>query len=99
MTTIYIESFSFVVGASCWEEGQLENEVERGYWIPCTAPPHIAFNGRLSSFVHGGDEKKDGTDLWVSMMSAVSEEDGILAKMIRNSDFDENSYPCDDLKV
>jgi putative AlgH/UPF0301 family transcriptional regulator len=93
------ESFSFVVGASCWEEGQLENEVERGYWIPCTAPPHIAFNGRLSSFVHGGDEKKDGTDLWVSMMSAVSEEDGILAKMIRNSDFDENSYPCDDLKV
>jgi hypothetical protein len=33
------------------------------------------------------------------MMSAVSEEDGILAKMIRDADFDENSYPCDDLKV
>lgn len=93
------ESFSFVVGASCWEEGQLESEVERGYWIPCKAPPHIAFNGRLSSFLHDGDEEKDGSDLWVSMMSAVSEEDGILAKMIRDADFDENSYPCDDLKV
>ena len=92
------ESFSFVVGASCWEQGQLESEVERGYWIPCKAPPHIAFNGRLSSFIHDGDEKKDGSDVWVSMMSAVSEEDGILAKMICDANFDENSYPCDDLE-
>jgi hypothetical protein len=52
----------------------------------------------LSSFIHDGDEKKDGSDVWVSMMSAVSEEDGILAKMICDANFDENSYPCDDLE-
>jgi putative AlgH/UPF0301 family transcriptional regulator len=36
---------SFFVGASCWSVGQLESEIERGFWLPCSGPLEIAQSG------------------------------------------------------
>jgi putative AlgH/UPF0301 family transcriptional regulator len=36
---------SFFVGATCWSVGQLESEIERGFWLPCPGPLHIAQSG------------------------------------------------------
>ena len=40
------QQLSFFVGCSSWSPGQLENEIERGIWLPCRGPPEIAFLGR-----------------------------------------------------
>ena len=39
------EDFSFFVGASVWTVGQLQREIEQGFWIPCRGPPQMAYTG------------------------------------------------------
>ena len=90
------ESFSFVVGASCWEPGQLEGEIEKGYWIPCSGPPEITFSG--SCLVHGaGNMRVSESSLWVSMMASLGEEEGRMAQIIEDFEYDENGLPCDEV--
>jgi hypothetical protein len=90
------ESFSFVVGASCWEPGQLEGEIEKGYWIPCSGPPDITFSG--SCLVHGaGNMRVSESSLWVSMMASLGEEEGRMAQIIEDFEYDENGLPCDEV--
>ena len=33
------------MGASTWAPGQLEQEISKGFWIPCSGPPEIALTG------------------------------------------------------
>jgi Putative transcriptional regulator len=90
------DSFSFLIGASCWESGQLESEVEKGYWIPCSAPPEIAFSG-LCNLKDIHDVQTSESSLWVSMMAAIGEEEGRLAQVFEDVEYDENAYPCDEV--
>ena len=39
------DDISFFVGASCWSVGQLEREIENGFWLPCIGPTSIAQTG------------------------------------------------------
>lgn len=90
------ESFSFVVGATCWEPGQLESEIEKGYWIPCSGPPEIAFSG--SCAVNGADNVSvSESSLWVSMMASLGEEEGRMAQIIEDFEYDDNGLPCDEV--
>jgi putative AlgH/UPF0301 family transcriptional regulator len=61
------DSFSFWVGASCWEAGQLESEIQRGFWLPCRGPPDICFTGMcehntddINNRIHNNDDKDTG---------------------------------------
>mmetsp|Transcript_2272 Transcript_2272/g.3474 ORF Transcript_2272/g.3474 Transcript_2272/m.3474 type:complete len:498 (+) Transcript_2272:202-1695(+) len=90
------ENFSFIAGASCWEPGQLENEIKKGYWIPCAGPPDIAFSG---SCVVNGAENMSVADssLWVSTMASLGEQEGRMAQIIEDFvEYDENGLPCDE---
>ena len=40
-----IDDFSFVIGAACWAPGQLEHEIERGWWLPFSGPSTMALTG------------------------------------------------------
>mmetsp|Transcript_3790 Transcript_3790/g.5477 ORF Transcript_3790/g.5477 Transcript_3790/m.5477 type:complete len:662 (+) Transcript_3790:40-2025(+) len=95
------DSFSFVIGASCWETGQLEGEIERGYWLPFSCPTTIAHTG---TFEHEGDVEKEQpvrrgkSDLWLSTMNSLGLQEGRLASFIneikgRNEDGD----ACDEV--
>lgn len=90
------DSISFLIGASCWESGQLESEVEKGYWIPCSAPPEIAYSG-LCDLKDIHDVQASESSLWVSMMAAIGEEEGRLAQIFEDFEYDENGYPCDEI--
>ena len=93
----YIDDVSFYVGASCWEVGQLESEIDRGYFIPCSGPPDMALTGMCERV---GDDDKDvkrpKADLWLSMMCALGEDEANLAHLVSN-DKDESEYgeACD----
>ena len=39
------DDFSFFVGASVWTVGQLQREIEQGFWIPVRGPPQMAYSG------------------------------------------------------
>lgn len=57
------EDVTFFLGASSWAIGQLESEVERGFWLPCVAPPHLALEPIEQSLVaesSGAGEDNDG---------------------------------------
>ena len=41
------DDFSFIIGASCWSPGQLENEIQRGSWLPFRGPPQMALTGMV----------------------------------------------------
>jgi len=92
------------VGCSVWSEGQLESEVERGFWLPCAGPASVALTG-ICENRDVPDPKDDPaavaarpeTDLWFSMMSALGEEESQLAHLIyRDDGRDENGAPCDE---
>ncbi|GFH44893.1 hypothetical protein CTEN210_01367 [Chaetoceros tenuissimus] len=91
------DAYSFIVGASCWEQGQLQSEVEKGFWIPCVADPKIAFSGECNVEGTNGIISVSEGSLWVSMMSSIGREEGILAQLTEHIDFDENGFPCDDV--
>ena len=86
-----LDKVSFFVGASCWSAGQLETEVERGWWMPCAGPPQMALTGTCNN---GKDV--EGQDMWLSMMAAIGEEEAKLAYLMREDKLDENSDACDE---
>mmetsp|Transcript_662 Transcript_662/g.1867 ORF Transcript_662/g.1867 Transcript_662/m.1867 type:complete len:606 (-) Transcript_662:89-1906(-) len=63
------DDFSFFVGASVWTVGQLQREIEQGFWIPCHGPPQMAYSGMCEHCeVEREDEKKKTeTDAFRSM--------------------------------
>lgn len=88
---------SFFVGASCWSPGQLESEIERGFWLPCRGPPEIALFGVCQHDPSPKGEVRPKTDLWLSMLSACGDEEAELAHLLWNDDGeDEYSDACDD---
>jgi Uncharacterized ACR, COG1678 len=88
----------FFAGASSWSSGQLESEVERGYWLPCRGPVSVALTGTC----HGRDGEAGATtqrpksDLWLSMMAACGEEEAALAHLVLVDDGEDDfGRPCD----
>lgn len=92
------EDVAMFVGCSMWSEGQLENEVERGVWIPCAAPSRFALTG-ICDHHEAGTNDRNGrpiANLWLSMMSALGEEERELAHwLIWDDGNDENGDACD----
>ena len=93
------EDVSFFVGASCWSLGQLESEIERGFWLPCRGPPEIALHGMCVHEPTGSNDDRPKADLWLSMLSACGEGEMQLAHLTwkDNGLDDQCSYPCDEL--
>jgi putative AlgH/UPF0301 family transcriptional regulator len=93
------EEVSFYVGASCWSLGQLESEIERGFWLPCRGPPEIALTGICEHEPTEKGKPRPKADLWLSMLSACGEEEAELAHLVWPDDGeDECGYPCDDFQ-
>jgi putative AlgH/UPF0301 family transcriptional regulator len=91
------EDVSFYVGASCWEPGQLEDEIRRGFWLPCRGPPEMALYGICDRF--GDDDKSPSrprADLWLSLMCSLGQDEANLAHLLFN-DNQQSEYdlPCD----
>jgi len=90
------EKFSFLVGASCWEYGQLESEIARGYWLPCRGPPQTTFTGTYDHHLHDADDIGDGggggttEGLWLSAMCALGKGEGDLAYLMSDNDDDDD---------
>jgi hypothetical protein len=63
--------FSFIVGASCWTPGQLQNEIERGYWLPFRAPANMAMTGMCehADVVEGSNTSEEKCSQKTSMLS------------------------------
>ena len=60
------DDFSFIIGASCWSPGQLENEIQRGCWLKFCGPSSMAMTGMCDHYdakeleqLYGGHDKKD----------------------------------------
>lgn len=83
------------VGASSWALGQLEREIERGYWLPCRAPPEWAV-----ALHSAADTPTTMNGIWLDMWKACgSKSDAILAEwLVHESDdnSDEDGHPCDE---
>lgn len=99
-THIFLASddVSFYVGASCWEVGQLQSEIDRGYFIPCSGPPDMALTGMCERFGDDDNEsKRPKADLWLSMMCALGEDEANLAHLISNDEEEYSEYgeACD----
>ena len=92
------DDVSFYVGASCWEVGQLQSEIDRGYFIPCYGPPDMALTGMCERY---GDEDNERSrpkaDLWLSMMCALGEDEANLAHLLSHDcdQFEEYGEACD----
>lgn len=97
----------FFAGASTWSSGQLESEVERGYWLPCRGPVSVALtgvpNGRdgdeTSSEPNsetGASPQRPKSDLWLSMMAACGPDEAALANLLLVDDGEDDfGRPCD----
>jgi putative AlgH/UPF0301 family transcriptional regulator len=60
------DDFSFVIGASCWAPGQLEEEIERGCWLPFRGPPNMTMTGMVDHTIPSSencDDSGKGTKL------------------------------------
>lgn len=91
------DEIAFFVGASCWSPGQLESEIERGFWLPCRGPPEIALSGVCQHKSSSKGQSRPKTDLWLSMLSACGEGEAELAHLLWSDDGeDEYSDACDD---
>ena len=94
----HADDVCFYVGASCWEELQLESEIERGYWLPCKGPPEIALDGKCQhDMTVPVDPLLAGPkdDLWLSMMCAMGDDEANLAHMVQDDDQYDLSGACD----
>lgn len=91
------DDISFFVGASCWSVGQLEKEVELGFWLPCSGPTSIAQSGICEHDPTVKGKPRPEADLWLSMMSSCGEEEAKLAHLLhRDKGRDKNGAACDD---
>jgi putative AlgH/UPF0301 family transcriptional regulator len=93
------DDVSFFVGASSWAPGQLENEIERGCWIPCRGPPQIAHSGICDHEPAAKGRPRPKADLWLSMLSACGEDEAKLAHLVWTDDGqNELGEACDDFR-
>lgn len=53
------DDFSFFVGASVWTVGQLQREIEQGFWIPVRGPPQMAYSGMCEHQVLEEEEAEE----------------------------------------
>jgi putative AlgH/UPF0301 family transcriptional regulator len=86
------DNVCFYAGASCWEVGQLESEVNRGFWLPCRGPPSMALTGKCE---HDYEHPNKEDDLWLSMMCSMGNDEGILAHLMHDDHYIPNGEPCD----
>lgn len=105
------DDFSFLIGASCWEVGQLESEIARGYWLHCCGPPQIAHTGtceHVDQISHESDDNHKNdignnepsgpkSDLWLSMMCAFGDDEANFSHSLLENNHDENGNPSDDV--
>ena len=89
---VYIENFTFFIGASCWETHQLQGEIAKGYWLPFSGPATMA--------IYGQDKKTEkdaeATNVWLQMMSSLGEE-AIAHLISKNKDNTHYGDACDDV--
>jgi hypothetical protein len=100
------DSVSFVVGATAWSPGQLQSEIERGWWIPCTAPLHMTLTGKYALHTRSDNHHPkiiespitilESQYLWQSLMAGIGEGEAKLAYIFRENRLDENSDACDE---
>lgn len=91
------EDVTFFVGASAWQPGQLESEIERGCWLPCRGPPEIAFSSSCEHELVAKGEARPLADLWLSMLSSCGEAEAELAHLLSVDDGEnELGNACDD---
>lgn len=88
--------FVFFSGSSVWESGQLESEIERGFWISCSGPPSIALSGKC--LTEDGNEVQ-GPDLWAAMVGALGEGEAKLANLVMNDKTRHLGSPSDVMNV
>ena len=99
------DDISFFIGASCWSIGQLEREIQNGFWIVCTGPTSIAQSGicdhepiSTTTTSLPSKQQRPVADLWLSMISACGEEEAKLAHLLYYDDDGktiEGGEPCD----
>ena len=88
----FLDDYVFIVGASCWETGQLEREITQGYWLLCEGP--LLFDHLLRAIRKEGEE----AEIWEEFTSSVSKLDAELASVLSETvddDDDENGLACD----
>lgn len=93
------DDVSFFVGATCWMPGQLESEIERGFWLPCRGPLEIARSGNCTheSVTEINGNSRPRADLWLSMLSAYGEDEAHLAHLLVDDDgHSELGKACDE---
>ncbi|GMH47853.1 hypothetical protein TrRE_jg6023, partial [Triparma retinervis] len=61
-----------------WRPGQLEMELERGFWIPCKADMELVFEVDGEGELQGG-----GRDMWTRLMEDMGYEE--YARMPREA--------------
>ena len=93
------DDITFFVGASCWSPGQLEEEICRGCWLLCRAPPEFALTGACDHEAIEEGEQRPKADLWLSMMAAFGDDEGQLAHLMGSANCEEDEYggACDDV--
>ena len=84
-----LDDVAFMVGASCWYPGQLEKEINEGCWLLCRGQPEMALSGTCEHEQTEAGEPRPKADLWLSMMSAVGEEEARLAHLMQAADDDD----------
>jgi putative AlgH/UPF0301 family transcriptional regulator len=90
------EDIAFFVGASCWSVGQLEKEMEHGFWLPCRGPTTLAQSGMCEHATAAEATVRPEADLWLSMLSACGSEEAKLALLLHWDDGkNPNGAACD----
>ncbi len=92
------DNFTFFIGASCWESYQLQGEIDRGYWLPFSAPSVMATSKQC---IEGDAEiysHIQSRDLWHGVMSSLGDKEAKIASLMSRkgtSEMDDNA--CDDI--
>ncbi len=78
------------------------SEIEKGYWLPCRGPPQIAQTGMCEHDIDDTDdlaeldtEMHPKSNLWLSMMCSIGEDEANLAHLLYDAETDENGDACD----
>jgi len=88
-------NFFFFVGASCWQQDQLEQELNKGFWMLVRAPIEkiLLLNKQKDNKYHNYND-----DLWLSIINSISTQDASLAKLISNEQ-EENTGNNDNKRI
>lgn len=79
--------------------GQLEREIQQGFWLPCRGPPEMALTGACDHVgddeVYAKEAERPKADLWLSLMCAMGNDEATLAHLFSKDDFHEYDDVCD----